>query len=102
MNDDTTDNTQTPDDQWPGGDSPMTDAQRVYLDALAVQTGEPTPSDKLTKAEANLKIDELQAEAGLDDADTIAEQEETEPVGAQDRVNTGDYDSQDMESDIHQ
>lgn len=53
-------------DQWATGGDPMTDAQRAYLDTLSDQTGEPTPSDHLDKAEAAKKIEELREEAGYD------------------------------------
>jgi hypothetical protein len=45
---------------------PMTDSQRIYLDTLSDQVGEPTPDDHLSKAEATRKIEELREEAGYD------------------------------------
>lgn len=53
-------------DSWTTASDPATDAQRAYLDTLAGQTGEPTPGDHLSKAEASKKIEELREEAGYD------------------------------------
>lgn len=53
-------------DEWSSVREPMTQDQRVYLDTLAQQTGEPTPGDNLTKDEADLKIAELSKEAGVE------------------------------------
>lgn len=47
-------------------DGPMTDDQRISLDILAGQTGEPTPANDLTRAEAEEQISALRHEAGLD------------------------------------
>ena len=50
-------------DEWATGDEPITDAQRDYLAALAKKAGEPIAEeelDRLTKAEASERIDELQ------------------------------------------
>jgi DUF3072 family protein len=49
--------------EWVTGDEPMTGAQRSYLDTLAREAGEQLPAD-LTKAEASLHIDRLQASTG--------------------------------------
>ena len=48
---------------WVTGDEPMTGPQRSYLQTLAREAGESVPDD-LTKAEASLRIDELQARTG--------------------------------------
>lgn len=53
-------------EDWKSGDDPMTDAQRVYLDTLAGQAGEPTPGSDLSKAEANEKISALRQQAERD------------------------------------
>ncbi|MGI8508046.1 MAG: DUF3072 domain-containing protein [Gemmatimonadaceae bacterium] len=53
-------------DDWKTGDEPMTGAQRSYLHTLASDVNEPV-DDKLTKAEASKKIDELREETGLAD-----------------------------------
>lgn len=66
---------------WKTGDDPMTEAQRVYLENLANQTGEPTPDEQLSKAEASEKIGELRKEAGIDADDTDGDIE----VGDDDR-----------------
>jgi hypothetical protein len=50
-------------DQWVTGDEPMTGAQRSYLKTLCEEAKEPF-DDKLTKAEASRRIDELQAKTG--------------------------------------
>lgn len=42
------------------GDEPMTDAQRSYLRTLSDEAGEPF-DENLTKAEASVRVDELQA-----------------------------------------
>lgn len=50
-------------EEWQTGDEPITDAQREYLSALAAKAGEPISEedlDRLTKAEASERIDELQ------------------------------------------
>ena len=50
-------------DDWVTGDEPMTGPQRSYLDTLAREAGEELPAD-LTKAEASMRIDELQGKTG--------------------------------------
>lgn len=65
--------------QWPSGNEPMTEAQRIELEMLSNQTGEPTPDERLTRAEASEKIEELRKEAGLEDdedTDTVLGDEE--------------------------
>jgi Protein of unknown function (DUF3072) len=57
------DNTVKDPDQWTTGEEPMTGAQRSYLTTLSEQAGEPF-DDKLTKAQASKRIDELQARTG--------------------------------------
>lgn len=49
--------------QWKTGDEPMTGAQLSYLETLAGEAGEEV-DENLTKAEASMKIDELQKETG--------------------------------------
>ncbi len=61
-NDDSTDQSK----QDESGHDPATDSQRIYLDTLSNQTGEPTPDDHLSKDEATRKIEELREEAGYD------------------------------------
>ena len=48
---------------WTTGDETMTGAQASYLKTLSEEAGEEF-DDKLTKAEASLKIDELQNKTG--------------------------------------
>ena len=48
---------------WVTGDEPATGPQESYLQTLAQQAGEEVPED-LTKAEASIKIDELQDKTG--------------------------------------
>ncbi|MCO7220495.1 DUF3072 domain-containing protein [Klenkia sp. PcliD-1-E] len=48
---------------WVTGEEPATGAQKSYLSTLAQQAGEEVP-EELTKAEASMKIDELQEETG--------------------------------------
>lgn len=60
--DDMTDHT----DESGAKNDPMTDAQKIYLDTLSDQTGEPSADEHLSKDEAALKIEELRQEAGYD------------------------------------
>jgi hypothetical protein len=48
---------------WVTGDEPATGAQKSYLSTLAREAGEEVPDD-ITKADASVKIDELQEETG--------------------------------------
>ncbi|SEO65472.1 DUF3072 domain-containing protein [Trujillonella endophytica] len=48
---------------WVTGDEPATGAQKSYLGTLAREAGEEVPDD-LTKADASVRIDELQEETG--------------------------------------
>jgi hypothetical protein len=48
---------------WVTGDEPMTGAQRSYLKTLCEEAKEEF-DDKLTKADASRRIDELQAKTG--------------------------------------
>lgn len=66
-------------DEWKSGDDPMTDAQRVYLDTLARQAGEPAPDDDMSKATASEAIDELREKADLDEDDNPDIDLEDEP-----------------------
>src|SRR3954471_2717423 len=50
-------------DDWKTGDEEMTGAQRSYLKTLCDEAKEPF-DDKLTKAEASKRIDELQHKTG--------------------------------------
>jgi len=50
-------------EDWTTGDEPMTGPQRSYLQTLGREAGEQF-NDKLTKAEASKKIEELQAKTG--------------------------------------
>jgi hypothetical protein len=51
--------------EWKTGDEPMTAAQRSYLETLAREAGEELEPDReLTKAEAALRIEELQERTG--------------------------------------
>ena len=49
--------------EWITGEEPMTGPQRSYLQTLCREAGEEF-NDKLTKAEASKKIEELQAKTG--------------------------------------
>ena len=50
---------------WNTGDEPITAAQRSYLETLAREAGEELNGDgALTKAEAALRIEELQKRTG--------------------------------------
>jgi len=50
-------------EEWSTGEEPMTGPQRSYLQTLCREAGEEF-NDKLTKAEASKKIEELQAKTG--------------------------------------
>jgi hypothetical protein len=50
-------------EEWTTGEEPMTGPQRSYLQTLCREAGEDF-NDKLTKAEASKKIEELQAKTG--------------------------------------
>ena len=50
-------------EDWKTGDEPMTGAQHSYLETLSAEAGEDF-DEQLTKAEASLRIDELQHKTG--------------------------------------
>lgn len=52
---------------------PMTEAQKIMLETLAAQTGSPVSGEPLAVDEAQAKIEELQAEAGLKGTNLEAE-----------------------------
>ena len=56
-------NTEKDPEDWVTGDEPMTGAQASYLKTLCEETGEAF-DDKLSKADASKKIDELQEKTG--------------------------------------
>lgn len=56
-------NTEKPPEDWTTGDEPMTGAQRSYLKTLCEEAKAPF-DDSLTKAQASLRIDELQQVTG--------------------------------------
>lgn len=63
-----TDATPTPNPEkdpqdWVTGDEPATGPQLSYLQTLAQEAGEEVPDD-ITKADASVKIDELQERTG--------------------------------------
>lgn len=49
--------------EWVTGDEPATGPQLSYLQTLAQEAGEDVPAD-ISKADASLKIDALQAKTG--------------------------------------
>ncbi|MFP5069929.1 DUF3072 domain-containing protein [Pseudonocardia nantongensis] len=53
-------------DDWTTGEEPITGPQRSYLETLLQQAGEDTPADldRLSKAEASRRIDQLQESTG--------------------------------------
>ncbi len=83
MNDDNNDLRRDP-KQTETGHEHMTDAQRVELELLSGQTGEPMPSDDITRGEASEKIEELrqqideESNTGIneDDTDTVIGEDE--------------------------
>jgi hypothetical protein len=58
--------------EWKTGDEPITAAQRSYLETLLREAGEDLPEDidRITKAEAALRIDDLQQKTGRGNNDT--------------------------------
>ncbi len=56
-------NTEKPPEDWTTGDEPMTGAQRSYLKTLSEEAKVPFDGS-LTKAQASLRIDELQRTTG--------------------------------------
>lgn len=62
-NDETPSNTVKDPSDWTTGDESMTGAQASYLKTLSEEAGVPF-DEKLTKAEASKRIDELQAKTG--------------------------------------
>jgi uncharacterized damage-inducible protein DinB len=63
LSDQTGSNTQKDPQEWTTGDEPMTGAQASYLKTLSDEAGEPF-DDSLTKAEASVRIDQLQQKTG--------------------------------------
>ncbi len=57
------DNTIKDPDDWTTGDEPMTGAQHSYLTTLSAEAGE-SFDEKLSKAEASIRIEELQHKTG--------------------------------------
>ena len=51
-------------DAWKTGDEPLTPSQASYLKTLADEAHEEVDQERLTKAEASKKIDELQERTG--------------------------------------
>ena len=52
-------------EEWKTGDEPMTHAQRSYLETLSREANEPfDPDEGITKADAALRIEELQKKTG--------------------------------------
>lgn len=49
---------------WVTGDEPITGPQESYLQTLSQQAGEEVDTSSLNKAEASMKIDELQEKTG--------------------------------------
>ena len=56
-------NTEKDPEEWVTGDEPMTGAQASYLKTLSQEAGEPF-DEKLTKAQASKRIEELQDRTG--------------------------------------
>jgi len=56
-------NTEKDPNEWVTGDEPMTGAQASYLKTLSDEAGEAF-DEKLTKADASKRIDELQDRTG--------------------------------------
>ena len=56
-------NTEKDPDEWVTGGEPMTGAQKSYLKTLSDEAGE-SFDEKLSKADASKKIDELQHKTG--------------------------------------
>lgn len=54
------------DDDLSTSSEPATESQRLYLDALAADAGEPTPTGEVTKEQAKQIIHELREKAHMD------------------------------------
>lgn len=65
--------------QWQSGREPMTEAQRIELEKLSNQTGEPTSDESLTKAEASEKIEELRQRVN-EEQDMDVKEDDTDTV----------------------
>jgi hypothetical protein len=61
-------NPEKPPEEWTTGEEPMTGPQISYLKTLCREAGEEF-DQKLTKAEASIRIDELQAKTGRGQSD---------------------------------
>jgi uncharacterized damage-inducible protein DinB len=61
--DDPTPNPEKPVEEWTTGDEPMTGPQISYLQTLCREAGEEF-DERLTKAQASQKIEELQEKTG--------------------------------------
>lgn len=65
---DTGGNTEKDPKDWVTGEEPMTGAQASYLKTLTEQVHKPELfDDKLTKADASMRIDQLREQVGLTD-----------------------------------
>ena len=74
------DPTKDPED-WVTGDEPMTGPQRSYLETLSREAGE-EPDPTLTKAQASMRIDELQRLTGRGSQDQAARDESSSAPGS--------------------
>lgn len=71
-------NTEKNPEEWTTGDEPMTGAQASYLKTLSDEAGEPF-DEGLTKAEASLRIDQLQQKTGRGQGTSSGERRDEEP-----------------------
>jgi Protein of unknown function (DUF3072) len=68
-------------EDWTTGDEPMTGAQRSYLKTLCEEAKEQF-DERLTKAQASKRIDELQARTGRGRDTESGPSQTSEPGGA--------------------
>ncbi|MGH6609907.1 MAG: DUF3072 domain-containing protein [Burkholderiaceae bacterium] len=82
-------NTEKRPEDWTTGDEPMTGAQRSYLKTLSEEAKVPF-DENLTKAQASMRIDELQQMTGRGKPGANKPGGLTEPTMAEVDAQTGD------------
>ncbi|MDN5275516.1 MAG: hypothetical protein JWN33_165 [Candidatus Saccharibacteria bacterium] len=71
-------------DEWKTTEDPITDAQRVYLQTLSDQAGEPVPDYSMTRAEATTRIEELRKRTGIVSSQDIDTEDDPDLLGDED------------------
>lgn len=83
-------NTEKRPEDWTTGDEPMTGAQRSYLKTLS-EEAKVSFDENLTKAQASLRIDELQQMTGRGQPRSSERQRQTESGQAEADAHAGDF-----------